>query len=110
MNDEKSPTDAIINPLNELVDEKESEILEIKTGFLDDDAIAENVVISKIFSDDIDANKFQLLYIVDEVYYLIHYAENDAAAVVNTYNADVKPSELKKDTTLYKFMMQLLVI
>ena len=104
MNDEKSPTDAIINPLNELVDEKESEILEIKTGFLDDDAIAENVIISKMIADDIGDNKFQLLYIADEVYYLIHYAENDAAAVVNTYNADVKPTELKDNTTLFKFI------
>lgn len=104
MDNEKSPTDAILNPLNELIDEKESEILEIKNGFLDDDAIAENVIISETIADDIDSNKFQLLYIKDEIYYLIHYAENDAAAIVNTYNADLKPSELSENTALFKFI------
>lgn len=104
VNDEKSPTDAILNPLNELVDEKESEILDAKNSFLDDDAIAENVVISKIIADDLDSQKFQLLYIKDEIYYLIQYSDNDVAAIVNTYNADLKPSELKKDTTLFKFI------
>lgn len=104
MDNEKSPTNAILNPLNELIDEKESEILEIKNGFLDDDAIAENVIISETIADDIDSNKFQLLYIKDEIYYLIHYAENDAAAIVNTYNADLKPSELSENTALFKFI------
>lgn len=104
MDNEKSPTNAILNPLNELIDEKESEILEIKNGFLDDDAIAENVIISETIADDIDSNKFQLLYIKDEIYYLIHYAENDAAAIVNTYNADLKPSELLENTALFKFI------
>ena len=104
LNNEKSPTDAILNPLNELVDEKESEILDAKNSFLDDDAIAENVVISKIIADDLDSQKFQLLYITDEIYYLIQYSDNDVAAIVNTYNADLKPSELKKDTTLFKFI------
>ena len=104
MDNEKSPTNAILNPLNELIDEKESEILEIKNGFLDDDAIAENVIISETIADDFDSNKFQLLYIKDEIYYLIHYAENDAAAIVNTYNADLKPSELSENTALFKFI------
>lgn len=104
MDNEKSPTNAILNPLNELIDEKESEILEIKNGFLDDDAIAENVIISETIADDFDSNKFQLLYIKDEIYYLIHYAENDAAVIVNTYNADLKPSELSENTALFKFI------
>lgn len=104
MDNEKSPTNAILNPLNELIDEKESEILEIKNGFLDDDTIAENVIISEKIADDFDDHKFQLLYIKDEIYYLIHYAENDAAAIVNTYNADLKPSELSENTALFKFI------
>ena len=54
LNNEKSPTE-ILNPLNELVDEKESEILEIKNGFLDDDAVADNVIISEIIADDLDS-------------------------------------------------------
>ena len=104
MNNEKSPTDAIINPLNELVDEKESEILEIKNSFLDDDAIADNVIISEIVADDLDSQKFQLLYIVDEIYYLIHYAENGKVSIVNTYNVDAIPSKLTADETLFKLI------
>ena len=104
LNDEKSPTAAILNPLNELVDEKESEILEIKNGFLDDDAVADNVIISEIVADDIDSQKFQLLYIADEVYYLIHYAENGAVEIVNTYNVDEIPSELSAEKTLFKLI------
>ena len=104
LNNEKSPTDAIINPLNELVDEKESEILEIKNSFLDDDAIADNVIISEIVADDLDSQKFQLLYIVDEIYYLIHYAENGKVSIVNTYNVDAIPSELTADETLFKLI------
>lgn len=104
MNDEKSPTDAILNPLKELVDEKESEILDAKNKFLDDDAIAENVVISEIFADDLDSQKFQLLYIADEVYYLIHHAESGATAIVNKYNVDAIPVDLKPETTLFKLI------
>ena len=65
MNNDKTPSDAILNPLNELIDEKESEILELKNGFLDDDAIAENVIISERIDDDLQQNQFQLLYIFD---------------------------------------------
>ena len=104
LNDEKSPTDAILNPLNELVDEKESEILEIKNSFLDDDVIADNVIISEIVADDLDSQKFQLLYIADEVYYLIHHAETGKVSIVNTYNVDAIPSELLPDTTLFKLI------
>lgn len=104
LNDEKSPTDAILNPLNELIDEKESEILELKNGFLDDDAIAENVIISERIDDDLQQHQFQLLYIVDEFYYLIHYAENGKINIVNNYTADSKPSELTSDKTLHKFI------
>lgn len=104
MNDETTSTDAIINPLNELVDEKESEILEIKNGFLDDDAIAENVIISKIISDDLDSQKFQLLYIADEIYSLIHYAETGKSKIVDKYVADEIPSELSVDKTLFKLI------
>ena len=104
LNDEKSPTAAIINPLNELVDEKESEILEIKNGFLDDDVIADNVIISKAIPNDIKSNHYQLLYIKDEMYYLIHYAETGKVSIVNTYNVDVIPSELNAATTLYKLI------
>lgn len=104
LNDEKSPTDAILNPLKELVDEKESEILDAKNKFLDDDAIAENVVISEIFADDLDSQKFQLLYIADEVYYLIHHAETGATDIVNKYNVDATPVDLKPETTLFKLI------
>lgn len=104
LNDEKSPTDAILNPLNELVDEKESEILEIKNSFLDDDVIADNVIISEIVADDLDSQKFQLLYIADEVYYLIHHAETGKVSIVNTYNVDAIPPELLPDTTLFKLI------
>lgn len=103
-NKEKSPTDAILNPLNDLVDEKESEILDLKNSFLDDDVIAENVILSKEIADDLDSHKFQLLYIVDEIYYLIHHAENGETNIVNTYNADEKPSDLIETTTLFKFI------
>lgn len=102
---DKTPSDAILNPLNELIDEKESEILELKNGFLDDDTIAENVIISKIVADDFDANKFQMLYIKNNIYYLIHYAETGKINIINTYNADLKPDKLLKDTTLYKFIV-----
>ena len=105
MNNDKTPSDAILNPLNELIDEKESEILELKNGFLDDDTIAENVIISKIVADDFDANKFQMLYIKNNIYYLIHYAETGKINIINTYNADLKPDKLLKDTTLYKFIV-----
>lgn len=101
---EKSPTDAILNPLTDLIDEKESEILDLKNAFLDDDAIAENVILSKEIADDLDSHKFQLLYITDEFYYLIHHAENGKTKIVNTYNADEKPLDLTKDTTLFKFI------
>ena len=103
-NKEKSPTDAILNPLNDLVDEKESEILDLKNSFLDDDVIAENVILSKEIADDLDSHKFQLLYIADEVYYLIHHAENGETNIVNKYNADEKPSDLDENTTLFKFI------
>ena len=104
LNDEKSPTDAILNPLKKLVDEKESEILDAKNKFLDDDAIADNVVISEIFADDLNSQKFQLLYIKNEVYYLIHHAESGATAIVNKYNVDAIPVDLKPDTTLFKLI------
>ena len=104
MNNDKTPSDAILNPLNELIDEKESEILELKNGFLDDDAIAENVIISERIDDDLQQHQFQLLYIVDEFYYLIHYAENGKINIVNNYTADSKPSELTSDKTLHKFI------
>lgn len=100
----KIETKNILNPLNELVDEKESEILEIKNGFLDDDAIAENVIISKIISDDLDSQKFQLLYIADEIYSLIHYAETGKSKIVDKYVADEIPSELSADKTLFKLI------
>lgn len=104
MDNDKKPTDAILNPLNELIDEKESEILDVKNGFLDDDIVVDNVIISKVKYDDIKSNKFQLLYIVGEMYYLIHYAENGAVNIVNTYNVDEKPSTLSPDTTLFKLI------
>ena len=94
----------IFNPLNELVDEKESEILEIKNGFLDDDAVAHNVIISEIVADDLDSQKFQLLYIKDEIYYLIHHAETGKVDIVNTYNVDATPSELTAEKTLFKLI------
>lgn len=100
----KMETKNILNPLNELVDEKESEILEIKNGFLDDDAIAENVIISKIISDDLDSQKFQLLYITDEIYSLIHYAETGKSKIIDKYAADEIPSELSADKTLFKLI------
>lgn len=104
MNDEKSPTDAILNPLNELIDEKESEILDVKNSFIDDDAIADSVIISKIIADDLDSQKFQLLYIANEIYILIHYAETGATNIVDKYAADEIPSELSADKTLFKLI------
>lgn len=101
MDNEKSPTDAILNPLYELVTEKESEILEIKNGFLDDDAIADNVILSKPIADDVNSNKFQLLYIDNEMYYLIHIPEHNEVVIVNKYDAYEIPSNLKPDTTLF---------
>ena len=102
MNDEKSPTDAILNPLKELVDEKDSEILDVKNSFIDDDAVADAVIISEIIADDLDSQKFQLLYIADEVYYLIHHAESGKIEIVDKYAADEIPSELTRDKTLFK--------
>lgn len=104
MPDNKSPTDAIINPLNDLVDEKESEILDIKNSLIDDDAVAESVIISEKVADDLDSQKFQLLYIEDEIYYLIHHAETGDVDIVDKYAADEIPSELSKDTTLFKLI------
>lgn len=104
MPDNKSPTDAILNPLKELVDEKESEILDVKNSFIDDDAVAETVIISKIVSDDLDSQKFQLLYITDEIYYLIHHAENGNVDIVDKYAADEIPTELSPDKTLFKLI------
>ena len=104
MNDEKSPTDAILNPLKELVDEKDSEILDVKNSFIDDDAVADAVIISEIIADDLDSQKFQLLYIADEVYYLIHHAESGKVEIVDKYAADEIPSELTRDKTLFKLI------
>lgn len=104
MNDEKSPTDAILNPLKELVDEKDSEILDVKNSFIDDDAVADAVIISEIIADDLDSQKFQLLYIADEVYYLIHHAESGKIEIVDKYAADEIPSELTRDKTLFKLI------
>ena len=104
MNAEKSPTH-VLNPLNDLIDEKESEILNIKNEFLDDDAIADNVILTKIVADDlIDFHKFQLLYIKDEIYSLIHHAENGKVSIVNEYTVDAVPTELTPDTTLFKLI------
>lgn len=104
MDNEKSPTN-VLNPLNDLVDEKESEILDVKNGFLDDDAIADNVILSRIISNDIESNKYQLIYIKDEVYYLIHFAETGKVTVVNEYTVDAIPSELTNATNLYKLIV-----
>ena len=42
-NNDKTPAD-ILNPIFTLVDDKESEILDLKDSFLDDDAISDNVI------------------------------------------------------------------
>ncbi len=100
-NQDNSPADAILNPLNELITEKESEILDLKNSFLDDDAIADNVILSKPIADDVNSNQFQLLYIDNEMYYLIHIPEHSEVAVVNKYDAYEIPSNLKPDKTLF---------
>lgn len=100
-NQDNSPADAILNPLNELITEKESEILDLKNSFLDDDAIADNVILSKPIADDVNSNKFQLLYIDNEMYYLIHIPEYSEVVVVNKYDAYEIPSNLKPDRTLF---------
>lgn len=103
VNDEKSPADAL-NPIFSIVDEKESEILDIKNSFLDDDAITENVILTKRIADDLDDNKFQLLYIVDEMYYLIHHADTGVTSIANTYAVDETPSTLTAETNLFKLI------
>lgn len=103
VNDEKSPADAL-NPIFTLVDDKDSEILDLKNSFLDDDAIVDNVILSKEIADDLDTNKFQLLYIVDEMYYLIHYADTGAISIVNTYAVDETPETLSPETNLFKLI------
>ena len=103
VNDEKSPADAL-NPIFTLVDDKDSEILDLKNSFLDDDAIVDNVILSKEIADDLDTNKFQLLYIVDEMYYLIHYADTGAISIVNSYAVDETPEILSPETNLFKLI------
>lgn len=103
VNDEKSPADAL-NPIFTLVDDKDSEILDLKNSFLDDSAIVDNVILSKEIADDLDTNKFQLLYIIDEMYYLIHYTDTGAISIVNTYAVDETPSTLAPETNLFKLI------
>ena len=100
---DKSPADAL-NPIFSIVDEKESEILNLKNSFLDDDAISDNVILSKEIADDLDDNKFQLLYIVDEMYYLIHHADTGKISIANTYNVDETPETLTAETNLFKLI------
>lgn len=102
-NNDKTPAD-ILNPIFTLVDDKESEILDLKNSFLDDDAISDNVILSKEISDDLDDNKFQLLYIVDEMYYLIHHADTGKISIVNTYTVDETPETLTAETNLFKLI------
>lgn len=101
--EDKKPEEAL-NPLIEICEEKESEILDIKNSFLDDDAIADNVILSEPIADDVESNKFQLLYIEDEIYYLIQTAENGEIIIVDTYPIDEKPDKLTAETTLFKLI------